>query len=148
MNRFKRLNSEIAVSPQLSVEDVEEAARQGFHYIINNRPEGESPNQPAGSEIEAAAKAVGLGYAAIPVKAGGLDENAIIAMADILKKSDKPILAYCLSGTRSAFLWALATAAMGEAEADVIFAEAANAGYDLTPIMALVDSLSASAKGS
>lgn len=146
MNRFKRLNSEIAVSPQLSVEDVKEAARQGFRYIINNRPDGESPNQPAGSVIEAAAKEEGLGYIAIPVRAGGLDEKAVIAMAETLKKADKPILAYCFSGTRSTFLWALASAATGESEADILFAEAANAGYDLSPIMALVDSLSESAQ--
>ncbi|MFT8736939.1 MAG: TIGR01244 family sulfur transferase [Zymomonas mobilis] len=146
MNRFKRLNNDIAVSPQLLVEDIKEAALQGFGHIINNRPDGEGSNQPSGSVIEAAAKAEGLGYTAIPVRPGGIDENAIVAMADILKKADKPILAYCFSGTRSAFLWALASAAIGEADADVIFAEAANAGYDLSPIMPLVDSLSASAQ--
>ncbi|EEK09667.1 hypothetical protein STRSA0001_1019 [Streptococcus salivarius SK126] len=31
-------------------------AAQGFKTIINNRPDGEAPDQPTSAEIEAAAK--------------------------------------------------------------------------------------------
>ncbi|AEI38398.1 MAG: TIGR01244 family sulfur transferase [Zymomonas mobilis subsp. pomaceae] len=141
MAQFKRLNHTMALSAQITVTDVEEAARDGFRHIINNRPDGEESGQPKGRTIEAAAKAAGLGYTAIPVKPGGLDESALVAMTEALQQAEGPILAYCRTGTRSAFLWALSTAALGESEPDVIFAEAANAGYDLTPIMPMVDNL-------
>jgi uncharacterized protein (TIGR01244 family) len=43
------------------------------------------------------------------------------------------VLAFCRSGTRSTFLWALARAERG-ADAEALVAAAAAAGYDLTPI--------------
>ena len=52
------------------------------------------------------------------------------------------MLAYCRSGTRSTLLWALAQAARGEAP-DAIAATAAAAGYDVSPIRALIDMLAA-----
>jgi uncharacterized protein (TIGR01244 family) len=44
-----------------------------------------------------------------------------------------PALAFCRSGTRSTFLWALARAARGAAAEESVAAAAA-AGYDLGPI--------------
>jgi len=44
------------------------------------------------------------------------------------------MLLYCKSGTRSAYLWALARAAHG-ADAEELVSSAALAGYDLQPIL-------------
>jgi uncharacterized protein (TIGR01244 family) len=51
-----------------------------------------------------------------------------------LASAEAPVLAYCRSGARSITIWALAQAAAGKAAPDDIVAQAASAGYDLTPL--------------
>ena len=43
MSQFRRVTDQLSVAPQISLGDVDEAARQGFRLIINNRPDGEEP---------------------------------------------------------------------------------------------------------
>ncbi|HEU0097170.1 MAG TPA: TIGR01244 family sulfur transferase [Allosphingosinicella sp.] len=117
---------------QLAVGDIDEAAAQGIRLIVNNRPDGEEPGQPLSADIESAARAAGLDFRHIPV-AGGFAPERIEAMAQALEQG--PVLAFCRSGTRSAFLWALARARLG-APAEESVAAAAAAGYDLGPIRA------------
>lgn len=130
---FRTLDDTISVFGQIAPADVAEAKALGFTTIINNRPDGEQDGQPAGAEIEAAAKAAGLAYVAIPVDHSGFSEAQVSAMAEALAAADGPVLAFCRSGTRSTFLWALANASLG-ADGDSLVAKAANAGYDISPI--------------
>jgi uncharacterized protein (TIGR01244 family) len=116
---------------QLYPADIPVAAASGTRLIVNNRPDGEEPGQPSSAEIEAAARAAGLDYRHIPV-AGGFSANRVAAMAEALENG--PVLAYCRSGTRSTYLWALARALRG-AEADTLVRRAAEAGYDLRPLL-------------
>ena len=139
---FRQLSDRVFASPQIGLEEVAEAARMGIGLIVNNRPEGESDDQVPGSEIESAARAAGLDYVAIPVTHAGFSEGQMKAMAAALASTDKPVLAYCRSGTRSTLLWALAQASEGK-QPDELAAAAAQAGYDLTPIRALLDMLAA-----
>lgn len=139
---FRQLSDRVFASPQIGLEEVAEAARMGIGLIVNNRPEGESDDQVPGSEIESAARAAGLDYVAIPVTHAGFSEGQMKAMAAALGSTDKPVLAYCRSGTRSTLLWALAQASQGR-QPDELAAAAAQAGYDLTPIRALLDMLAA-----
>jgi uncharacterized protein (TIGR01244 family) len=119
---------------QLAVDDIDEAAASGIRLIVNNRPDGEEPGQPSSAEIEAAARAAGLDYRHIPV-AASFTPQQIEAMAQALEQG--PVLAFCRSGTRSTFLWALARAARG-APAEESVAAAAAAGYDLRQIRQLL----------
>lgn len=135
---FRKLTDSIWVAPQIGLEEVAEAAKSGVKLIINNRPEDESPDQTPGPDIEAAARAAGMDYVAIPVTHAGFAEWQVSAMADALDKADGDILAYCRSGTRSTLLWALARASKGEHPA-VLSEQAADAGYDLGPITAMMD---------
>jgi len=130
---FRTLDSTISVYGQIAPEDVAAAGAQGFTTIVNNRPDNEQPGQPAGAEIEAAAKAAGLDYVAIPVDHSGFNEGQVAAMADVLQTARGPVLAFCRSGTRSTFLWALARHRLGD-EGEALIAKAANAGYDLSAI--------------
>ena len=45
------------ISGQIRPEDVTALAEAGFVALINNRPDGEAPDQPGSAEIEAAAQA-------------------------------------------------------------------------------------------
>lgn len=139
---FRKLSETVYASPQIDIAQVGEAAAQGIVLIVNNRPEGESDDQTPGAEIEAAARAAGLGYVAIPVTHAGFSEPQVKAMAQALASAGGPTLAYCRSGTRSTLLWALAEASQG-ADPDSLAAGAAGAGYDIGPVRAMVNMLAA-----
>jgi uncharacterized protein (TIGR01244 family) len=139
---FRKISDAVLASPQIGLAEIAEAAAQGVTLVINNRPEGESDDQTSGAEIEAAAKAAGMDYVAIPVTHAGFSEAQVKAMAEALGKSEGPVLAYCRSGTRSTLLWALAEASRGGDPA-TIASQAAQAGYDISPVRALVDMLAA-----
>jgi uncharacterized protein (TIGR01244 family) len=100
--------------------------------IVNNRPDHEEPGQPTSEEIAAAAQAAGIAYRHIPVS-GGFSQPQISEMADALAATEGPTLAFCKSGMRSVYLWALARARLGD-DGDDLAAKALAAGYDLAPI--------------
>lgn len=125
-----RLDSNTAVSPQVLPGQLPAVAAAGIATLVNNRPDGEEPGQPTSAEMAAAAQAAGLNYRHIPV-AGGFSREQVDAMTEALAAG--PVLAFCKSGTRSTFLWALAEAKRG-ADPEDLAARASAAGYDLGPI--------------
>lgn len=138
---FRQVSDTVFASPQIGIDTVAEAKALGIVRIINNRPEAESEDQTPGEAIEAAARAAGIDYVAIPVTHAGFSEAQVDAMNEALK-TDGPILAYCRSGTRSTLLWALARAKAGD-NPTVIASKAASAGYDVTPIRQLIEMFAA-----
>jgi len=142
---FKKLDDSISASAQITVDDVKMAAAEGYGLIVNNRPEGESHDQTPGNAIQAAATAAGLDYVAIPIGHSGFSAPQIAAMQKAMADAGgKRILAYCRSGTRSTFLWSLASAQNGR-DPDEIVAAAAGAGYDVSHIRPQLDMLAAQA---
>jgi uncharacterized protein (TIGR01244 family) len=128
---FRALSETVLVATGLfRPGDVAAACAAGVAVIVNNRPDGEEPGQPAGAEIERAARDAGLSYRHIPV-AGAIGPDQIAAMAAAMDEGR--LLAFCRSGTRSAWLWAMAARSRG-VDGDEIAAAAAAAGYDLSPI--------------
>ena len=140
MSDFRQVSDSFWASPQIGISDVAEAKTRGIVLIVNNRPEGEADDQVPGAEIEAAARAAGLDYLAIPVTHAGFSEDQVRTMADAIDAAEGPILGYCRSGTRSTLLWSLAQALRGRAP-DAIAADAARAGYDVAPIRSLLEML-------
>lgn len=133
MPQFRPVTPEFAVAPQLTAADMAEAAAAGFRTIINNRPDDETPGQPSGAEMRAAAEAAGLGYHNLPFS-GPPPPALIEATAELLKAAEGPVLAYCKSGTRSIMAWAMAQTASGALQPDEALATAAKAGYDLSGV--------------
>ena len=142
MSGFRKLTENVLVSPQLALADVAAAAASGVAMIINNRPDGEDPDALQSADIAAAAAAAGLNYVEIPVGHAGFSEPQVDAMSAALEQAEGPILAYCRSGTRSTLLWALAQAKQGE-NPEAIASAAMQAGYDISPVRAMVDMLAA-----
>ena len=137
---IRPLDETIAVAAQIAPADLPAIRAAGFVAIVNNRPDGEEPDQPTGAEIRAAAEAAGLAYTAVPVTQAGFSYPQLDAMAAALAAADGPVLAYCRSGTRSCNLWALAAARNG-ADPETLTAQGAAAGYDLSAIRPLLDTL-------
>ena len=139
---FRQITDQVFASPQIGLAEVAAAQAQGVALIVNNRPEGESDDQTPGPQIAAAASAAGIDYVAIPVTHAGFSQAQVTAMAEALAGAKGPVLAYCRSGTRSTLLWALAEASRG-GEPAALAASAAQAGYDISPVRAVVDMLAA-----
>lgn len=142
MSDFRKLSESMLASPQIGLAEIEAAKDQGVTLVINNRPDGEDPEAPQGDEIEAAAKAAGLDYIAIPIGHSGFSEPQVDQMIAALESAKGKVLGYCRSGTRSTFLWSLAQAKSG-AGPDEIAAAAMAAGYDVSPIRPMIDMLAA-----
>lgn len=137
-----RLDERMAVAPQVWPSELLNLAQDGFALIVNNRPDDEEAGQPSSVEVESAARVVGLGYRAIPVTHSGFSHAQIDAMIEALNAARGLVLAYCRSGTRSCFLWALARAKLGD-DPETLTEKAAAAGYDIRPIRAMLDALAA-----
>ena len=134
MADIRKVTEDFAVAPQISPEDMALAARQGFVLVINNRPDGEAPDQPSSAQMEAAAKAAGLAYVHIPVR-GGPTPDQVEAVAEAVADARGPVLAFCRSGTRSIITWSLGQAASGARPRDDLVRLGADAGYDLSAVL-------------
>jgi uncharacterized protein (TIGR01244 family) len=101
------VTEKLAVAPQPKLSDFQVFKRQGFTTVVNNRPDGEDPNQ-LGSAAEAeAARAAGLGYVHIPVTATGMTEQDARLLKETIEQAPGPVVAHCRSGARSFYLWVL-----------------------------------------
>ncbi len=140
---LKQLTDDILVAPQISVEAIAQARALGVTLVVNNRPEGEAPDQTPGDTIEAAARAAGMAYVAIPVGHGGFAPWQLDALdAALAEKGAGKALCYCRSGTRSTLLWALSRARAGD-DVERIAETAGAAGYDVAPILEMMHALAA-----
>ena len=103
-----QLSPTLSVRPQVLPEEVAQLAAAGFKGIINNRPDGEGPDQPSSAELEAAATRHGLAYGHIPVVPGQATEEQARAFAAALREAEGPVVAFCRTGNRSTGLWKMA----------------------------------------
>ncbi|WP_417583746.1 TIGR01244 family sulfur transferase [Pelagibacterium sp.] len=134
---IRKINDRVSVSGQILPKDVETIKQAGFVSIINNRPDGEAPDQPTSAEIASAAQAAGLGYYDIPMGREGVTPDMVAATRTALEQSEGPVFAFCRSGTRSTTLWALSQA--GNDTSGSIIDSAAKAGYDMSHLAAHLD---------
>ncbi|MCK0150078.1 bifunctional protein tyrosine phosphatase family protein/NAD(P)/FAD-dependent oxidoreductase [Marivita sp. S6314] len=102
---LKKITTKFAVSPQITPGDLPALKIAGYRAIICNRPDGEGADQPVFEEIEAAAKAVGIEVRYVPVQSGMVKDADVEAFGAALAELQRPVLAYCRTGTRSATLW-------------------------------------------
>lgn len=106
--KAKFLSDAFAVAARLTPCDMEWVHAQGFRTLICNRPDAEASDQPVFQAIEDTARAVGLTAHYLPIAGGGRpSENDIARFQTLLQTAEKPVLAYCRSGTRSAMLFTL-----------------------------------------
>lgn len=134
MTEFRRVTEDFSVSPQIDPADLAVAAAQGFTLVINNRPDGEVPDQPTSAEMEAAARAAGMDYVHIPV-VGSPTQDQVDANRLAIEDADGPVLAFCRSGTRSIVTWSLGQALSGVRSRSELAALGRGAGYDLSGVL-------------
>ncbi|SET26579.1 TIGR01244 family sulfur transferase [Marinobacter segnicrescens] len=126
---IRKIDDSISVAPQITPEDVAELARLGFRTLVANRPDREEPGQPAMADIQRAAEENGLNWVFLPVESGNIQDSDVDAFAPMFEEAEKPMLAFCRSGTRCTVLWALSSARHMPLEP--IIQRAGQAGYDI-----------------
>ena len=95
------MSQNAAFYAQITPEHVAQIKEAGFKTIINNRPDGEEPNQPLNDDIEQAAKEAGLAYHYDPVVASQINAKACEEFAEIFNAAEKPVFMFCRTGNRS-----------------------------------------------
>jgi uncharacterized protein (TIGR01244 family) len=132
----RQLDDKVLVSGQIRPEDVAALVGKGVTMLVNNRPDGEEPDQPLGMDIEEAARAAGIEYRSIPI-IRGIGPADADAMQEAIKATRGKMLAFCRTGTRSSLAWALAMNDEGMSREE-IERHLANVGVDATPIAHLL----------
>lgn len=134
---IRQLDDRTMVSGQVAPHEVAGLAQQGVTVLVNNRPDGEEPDQPMASEIEQAASAAGIAYHFVPILRG-IGPADVESMQQALRQAgDGKLLAFCRSGTRSALALALAHRE-GGASSEEVQQRLTEAGFDPGPIAHLL----------
>jgi sulfide:quinone oxidoreductase len=123
------------VGKQISVANLNDLKRMNVKTVIVARPEGETADQPAISELRDAAEALGITVHQIPVVPGNISDADVFAFRAITSEAGHPVFAYCHSGMRATSLWALSAVEQGQSP-DKILRMAHAAGFDLTAVAA------------
>ena len=123
-----KLTESLAVSAQITLEDVAQIAAAGYAVLINNRPDGEESAQVPSALIATAAEAVGLEYHYMPITAASFPGPDLDAISDLFDDPLRPVLAFCRSGTRCTNLWVVSLADSDLANAMKVANEC---GFDL-----------------
>jgi uncharacterized protein (TIGR01244 family) len=134
---IRQLDEMILVSAQIAPDEVAGLAEQGVTVLVNNRPDGEEPGQPLASAIEEAAARAGILYHFVPI-IRGIGPADVEAMQEALRHAQGgKLLAFCRTGTRSAFAVALARREEGGSTEEVT-QTLTDAGFDPGPIAHLL----------
>ena len=134
---IRQLDNRTLVSGQVAPQEVAALAEQGVTILVNNRPDGEEPDQPRAAELEEAAAQAGIAYRFVPIMRG-IGPADVEAMQEAIGQAgDGKMLAFCRSGTRSALACALAQRGQGVSREDVE-QRLSQAGFDSGPIAHLL----------
>jgi sulfide:quinone oxidoreductase len=133
--QITQLDAQTFVGPQISVANLNDLKLLNLKTVIVARPEGESADQPAISDLRDAAEVLGITIHHIPVVPSNISDADVSAFRTITFQADHPVFAYCRSGMRATSLWALNAAKHGQSP-DEILRIAHAAGFDLRAVAA------------
>jgi uncharacterized protein (TIGR01244 family) len=105
MEPIRKINDDLSIAGQISLDQVQDLVTEGFQTIVNLRSPDEQ-NFPIDERI--AIEASGLQYLNHPVIAGDLDVPRAVHLLECLHQLPKPILIHCDTAMRSAaiaLLW-------------------------------------------
>ncbi len=121
-----------SVASQPAPDEIAALTGAGTALLINNRPDGEEPDQPGdAAEAEAAARA-GLAYRYLPVTGVTFSGEDVARFQQALAEANGPVVAHCRSGTRSLTLWVIGEVLEGRLAAGDVIAFGERHGFDLS----------------
>ena len=113
--------------------DLEFLSENGFGKIICNRPDFEVPPSLQSNVIKKVATEIGLSFEYHPLTFENMNAENIEKQMAFIKESERPVLAYCTSGTRCAAVWALGQ--IGKMSKDEILKTTLESGYNLQGLL-------------
>ncbi|WP_232630588.1 TIGR01244 family sulfur transferase [Methylobacterium sp. Leaf118] len=134
-----RIDDKLSVSGQPSLDAIGALGAEGVALLINNRPDGEEPDQPGTAAERAAADAAGVAYLDLPVTGPTITREAVERFHAAVEAAPGPVVAHCRSGTRSLTLWVLGEVLAGRLHRDEIGAFGARHGFDLSGAVRWLD---------
>jgi uncharacterized protein (TIGR01244 family) len=143
MTEPTKINDQLSVAGQISLDDLQAFRQAGYTTIINNRPDNEQPGQLDHVAAEAEAKKQGLTYVYQPIVSSAISRKDVHDFQAHLLREGKPILAHCRSGTRCYLIYALTRVLNDGASPLALVAEAASKGYDIRALPMLAERLQA-----
>lgn len=139
---MKKLFKNIFVAGQIAPNDFAQMAEAGIKIVINNRPDGEEPDQLTAEQAAQLAEQHGIEYHYLPMANGQpLPPTLVDDFKAVVNGTEEPILAHCRSGMRSSFLWALGQIPDGVVSVDEAIDAAQAAGIPLGNARAVLESV-------
>lgn len=138
------LSPDVTVAAQITPDDVAAIRQAGFDCVICNRPDDEVPPELQADPIRVAVEQAGMRFVYQPFTPGMLSDALVQDFGAEMARGER-IFAYCRSGHRCSVLWALASAAAHQGDADSLLSVTAQAGYDLESLRPALNALAARA---
>ncbi|MCU0566828.1 MAG: protein tyrosine phosphatase family protein [Oculatellaceae cyanobacterium Prado106] len=134
MGNVKQLSNDIAITGQLNLAQLQEAAEEGFQAVLNLR----SPDEEGSlSDEQEQVEAVGLDYVNVPVATASLNEALTDQVLQTIDELPKPLLIHCASSMRAGAMATMYVATRQGLTAEQALERAKQAGlnYDAHPEM-------------
>lgn len=139
---MKQLSERLFVAGQISSADIQQAGAAGIKTIINNRPDGEEPDQLSHTEAATLSNSLGIDYHYLPMANGQpLPPTLVDDFLAVLSGTEDAVLAHCRSGMRSSVIWAIGQIQQGKLSPDQTIEAATSAGVPLANARALLESV-------
>ena len=127
MENVKKINDEMTVAGQLTPEQLQQAAQEGFKSILNLRSPDE---QGFMNDEQQQAETAGLEYSNIPVKPDAISDELTTEVLKQIDELPKPALIHCASGMRAGAMAFMNLATRQGLTPEQVFERAAEAGFD------------------
>lgn len=101
MKTIRKINDELAIAGQITPEQLQQIAQEGFKSVLNLR----SPTEDGfliGEQSQC--ESLGLYYVNIPIKLEAINDEIATRVFRAINELPKPILIHCSSAKRSAAL--------------------------------------------
>lgn len=127
MENVKKINNELTVAGQVTLEQLQQAAAEGYKSVLNLR----SPDEQGFLRDEPQqAEAAGLQYVNIAVKPDEMTDEVTDKVLEQIDQLPKPALIHCASSMRAGAMAFMNVATRQGMTSEQVFEKAIEAGFD------------------
>lgn len=127
MENVKKINEQLTVAGQVTIEQLQQAGKEGYKAVLNLR----SPDEQGFMQDEQQqAEVAGLEYVNIPVKPDGMTDELTNRVLEQIDQLPKPVLIHCASSMRAGAMAFMNVATRQGMTAEQVFEKATEAGFD------------------
>ncbi|WP_232731780.1 beta-lactamase hydrolase domain-containing protein [Kamptonema formosum] len=127
VENVKKINEQLTVAGQLTPEQLQQAAEEGYKSVLNLR----SPDEEGFLSDEGPlAEALGLQYVHIPVKTSEINDELTGTVLQQIDLLPKPALIHCASGMRAGAMAFMNVATRQGMRAEQVFERAHQLGFN------------------